>query len=66
MSINPDRWTVKTQEAFSSAADRARAANNPEITPDHLLAAVRDQADTLERGGFIRRRSRPGSAGFRQ
>jgi len=47
MSIHPDRWTLKTQEAFSSAADRARAADNPEITPDHLLAGVLDQADGI-------------------
>ena len=47
MSINPDRWTLKTQEAFSSAVERARAANNPEVTPDHVLAAVLDQADGI-------------------
>jgi len=47
MSISPDRWTVKTQEAFSSAVERARAADNPEVTPDHLLAAVLDQADGI-------------------
>ena len=47
MSINPDRWTLKTQEAFSSAVERARSANNPEVTPDHVLAAVLDQADGI-------------------
>ena len=47
MTINPDRWTLKTQEAFSAAVERARAANNPEVTPDHVLAAVLDQADGI-------------------
>ena len=47
MTINPDRWTLKTQEAFSSAVDRARAAHNPEVTPEHLLAAILDQADGI-------------------
>ena len=47
MTINPDRWTLKTQEAFSSAVDRARGADNPEVTPDHVLAAVLDQVDGI-------------------
>ncbi len=47
MTINPDRWTLKTQEAFTAAVERARAAHNAEITPEHLLAAVVDQADGI-------------------
>ena len=47
MSINPDRWTLKTQEAFSAAVERARAAHNAEITPEHLLAAVLDQPEGI-------------------
>ncbi len=47
MTINPDRWTLKTQEAFSSAVDRARAGHNPEVTPEHVLAAILDQADGI-------------------
>ncbi len=47
MTLSPDRWTIKTQEAFSAAVERARAANNPEVTPDHLLAAVLGQADGI-------------------
>ena len=47
MTINPDRWTLKTQEAFSTAVERARAANNPEVTPDHVLAAVLAQPDGI-------------------
>ncbi len=47
MTINPDRWTLKTQEALASAVDRARSAHNPEVTPEHVLAAVLDQADGI-------------------
>ncbi len=47
MTINPDRWTVKTQEAFSTAVERARAAHHAEVTPDHVLAAILDQPDGI-------------------
>jgi ATP-dependent Clp protease ATP-binding subunit ClpB len=47
MTINPDRWTLKTQEAFSTAVERARAANNPEVTPEHVLAAILAQPDGI-------------------
>ena len=47
MTINPDRWTLKTQEAFTSAVERARSAHNAEVTPDHLLAAILDQPDGI-------------------
>src|SRR5215212_2553283 len=40
MAVDPNRWTVKTQEAFNAALDAARRANAPEVTPDHLLAAL--------------------------
>ncbi|MGH9186357.1 MAG: ATP-dependent Clp protease ATP-binding subunit [Acidimicrobiales bacterium] len=45
MALDPNRWTIKTQEAFSAANDRARANNNPEVTPDHLLAALLRQEE---------------------
>ncbi len=47
MSISPDRWTLKTQEAFTAAVERARAAHNPEITPEHVLAAILDQTEGI-------------------
>jgi len=47
MVLDPNRWTVKTQEAFAAATDRARTASNPEITPDHVLAAVLGQPDGI-------------------
>ena len=45
MAIDPNRWTLKTQEAFATAADRARTLNHAEITPDHLLAALLAQPE---------------------
>ena len=47
MSINPERWTLKTQEALTAAVQRARDASNAEVTPEHLLAAALDQADGI-------------------
>ena len=47
MTLNPERWTLKTQEAFSGAVERAKAAANAEVGPDHLLAAVLDQSDGI-------------------
>ncbi len=43
MALDPNRWTLKTQEAFNAAVARARAANHPEVGRDHLLAAILDQ-----------------------
>ena len=40
MALDPKKWTVKTQEAFAAAIDQAKANANPELTPDHLLAAL--------------------------
>ena len=45
MSLNPERWTMKTQEAFTAATELAKARNNPEVTLDHLLAALLGQQD---------------------
>jgi ATP-dependent Clp protease ATP-binding subunit ClpB len=47
MAIDPNRWTLKTQEAFSGAVENARAENHPEVTPDHLLAALLGQPEGL-------------------
>ena len=43
MALDPNRWTLKTQEAFNAAVEAARASSNPEVTPDHLLAALLGQ-----------------------
>jgi len=46
-AFDPKRWTLKTQEAFQAAAEAARGASNPELTPDHLLAALVRQEDSI-------------------
>ena len=45
MAMDPNRWTLKTQEAFNAAISRARTDNHPEVTPDHLLVALLGQAE---------------------
>ncbi|MGH9117824.1 MAG: ATP-dependent Clp protease ATP-binding subunit [Acidimicrobiales bacterium] len=40
MPIDPNRWTLKTQEAFAAAIESAKSRSNPEVTPDHLLGAL--------------------------
>ncbi len=40
MPIDPERWTVKTREAFSAATQRAAASHHAEVTTDHVLAAA--------------------------
>jgi ATP-dependent Clp protease ATP-binding subunit ClpB len=45
MALDPNRWTLKTQEAVSQAVEAAKAQSNPEVTPDHLLAALLGQAE---------------------
>jgi ATP-dependent Clp protease ATP-binding subunit ClpB len=47
MALDPNRWTLKVQEAFSSAVDAAKQASNPEVTPDHLLAALLAQGEGI-------------------
>ncbi len=45
MALDPNRWTLKTQEAFTAAVEAAKANANPEVTPDHLLAALLRQEE---------------------
>ena len=47
MAIDPKKWTTKTQEAFAAASDIARSNGNPELTVDHVLAALVSQPDTI-------------------
>ena len=47
MAFDPKKWTLKTNEAFAAAIDQAKALSNPELTPDHLLAAMTRQDDTI-------------------
>src|ERR1022692_1451993 len=41
--MRPDRMTTKSREAFQDAIGRASRFGNPELQPEHLLAAMLDQ-----------------------
>jgi len=45
MSLDPNRWTLKTTEAFATATERARRDAHPEVTPTHLLVALLGQEE---------------------
>ena len=45
MALDPNRWTIKTQEAVTTAIERAKSESHPEVTPDHLLLALLGQAE---------------------
>ena len=45
--MQPDRFTVKSQEAVASAQRLAAERRNPEVAPAHLLLALLDQEDGL-------------------
>ncbi len=44
-AFDPNRWTQKTHAALEAAVQAARSRNNPEVTPDHVLAALLGQQD---------------------
>jgi len=57
MSIKPDRYTIKSQEALQAAQQLAAERQNPELLPEHLLCALVRQTDgivapILQRGGM--------------
>ena len=43
--LDPNRWTLKTREAFNDAVAMAESRSHPEVTPDHLLLALIRQTD---------------------
>jgi ATP-dependent Clp protease ATP-binding subunit ClpB len=45
--MQPDRFTVKSQEAVASAQRLASQHQNPEVAPAHLLLALVDQEEGL-------------------
>jgi ATP-dependent Clp protease ATP-binding subunit ClpB len=47
MALDPNTWTQKTQQAVSTALEQARTASNPEVTPDHVLASLFRQDDSI-------------------
>jgi ATP-dependent Clp protease ATP-binding subunit ClpB len=47
MAIDPNRWTLKTQEALNTAVEAAASQSHSEVTPDHLLSALLGQEGGL-------------------
>ncbi len=45
MAVDPNKWTIKTQDAVKVAIERATKESHPEITPDHLFSALLGQAE---------------------
>ena len=45
--MQPDRFTVKSQEAVAAAQQLASERRNPEMAPAHLLVALLVQEDGL-------------------
>ncbi|WP_320672162.1 ATP-dependent chaperone ClpB [Patulibacter defluvii] len=41
--MQPDRFTIKTQEALAEAGQLAERRKNPQIVPEHLLLVLLDQ-----------------------
>ena len=41
--MQPDRFTIKSQEAIAAAGRLAEQRRNPQATPEHLLAVLLEQ-----------------------
>src|SRR5947209_8614534 len=45
--MQPDRFTIKSQEALQAAQRLADERRNPQTTPEHLLAVLLEQGDGI-------------------
>jgi len=45
--MQPDRFTIKSQEALQAAQRLADERRNPQTTPEHLLAVLLEQSDGI-------------------
>ena len=43
--MQPDRFTIKSQEALQAAQQLADERRNPQTTPEHLLAVLLEQEE---------------------
>src|SRR5438874_1078516 len=48
--MQPDRFTIKSQEALQAAQHLADERRNPQTTPEHLLAVLLEQDGGVVRG----------------
>ena len=49
--MQPDRFTIRAQEALAESVRLAQAAANPQVTPAHLLSAPVSGTPTVSRLG---------------
>lgn len=47
MTFDPKKWTTKTNNVVAAAMQSALSNSNPELTPDHVMAALTRQSDTI-------------------
>ncbi|MDG1878719.1 MAG: AAA family ATPase [Acidimicrobiales bacterium] len=47
MALDPNRWTIKTTEAFTAASEAVRGASHPEVVPEHLFLALLGQQEGI-------------------
>src|SRR5579875_3866437 len=45
--MQPDRFTIKSQEALQAAQRLADERRNPQTTPEHLLAVLLEQTEGI-------------------
>jgi len=45
--MNINKYTEKAREAVAAAVELAQTANNPQVEPEHLLAALVDQREGI-------------------
>ncbi len=58
--MQPDRFTIKSQEALASAGRLAEQRRNPQVTPLHLLAALLAEGERPVAGGPLPSADTPG------
>ncbi len=47
MALDPNRWTLRTQQAVNEAGALARSMSHAEVTPNHLLASILAQPEGI-------------------
>jgi ATP-dependent Clp protease ATP-binding subunit ClpB len=51
--MQPERFTIKSQEAFAAAARLAQQGPNPQVVPTHLLSALIDEGSGAPGTGVV-------------
>ncbi|HLW95285.1 MAG TPA: ATP-dependent chaperone ClpB [Solirubrobacteraceae bacterium] len=59
--MQPDRFTIRAQEALAESVRLAQAAGNPQVTPGHVLQALLADPDGIARSLLRKLGSDPGA-----